>query len=242
MLKVNNLKISVEGKAILNGVSLVVKPGEVVALMGPNGCGKSSLAYTLAGSPSYIIDSQESQIFLDEENLLEMTPDKRAQTGLFLAFQYPMEIEGISVREFLLSVLRKKGKEISALDLKQEIQKEAKEMKINLDLLKRGLNEDFSGGEKKKMEILQMKILKPKYVILDEIDSGLDIDALKIVAKGVRELVQKNKTGVLVITHYQRILKHLEPDRVLVMKEGKIVKEGKSDLVSSLEKDGYEKI
>ncbi len=250
-LLVKNLHISIAGKEVLKSVDLEIKPGEVVALMGPNGSGKSTLAYALAGHPNYEVIKKNSknqklkaEISLNGEDLLEKTPDERARLGLFLAMQYPIAIPGVTVREALLAALRSRTREksVSALELKKKVEGVAAEFGMNVDLLKRGLNEGFSGGEKKKMEILQMKILGPKYAVLDETDSGLDIDALKIVARGASLMAKKNKVGVLVITHYQRLLKYLRPDRVLVMKAGKIVREGGKSLVAELEKKGYGKI
>lgn len=218
-------------------MSLTVARGEVVALMGPNGCGKSTLAFSLMGHPSYEIT--EGNIGLDGKDITQATPDARSRAGLFLAVQYPVSIPGVSVREALLAALRARGESVSALELKKRIEAEARELAIDGELLKRSLNEGFSGGEKKKMEILQMRILVPKYAVMDETDSGLDIDALKIVAAGAAFMAKKKKTGILVITHYQRLLKYLKPDRVLVMKQGRIAKEGGRELVSKLEKSGY---
>jgi len=241
-LMVKKLFVDIEGKRVLKGVSLQVKAGEVVALMGPNGSGKSSLAQVLMGNPLYKlqITNYKLQIDLDGESLVEKTADERAKMGLFLAFQYPLGIEGVTVRQLLLTVMRGRDEKTSALEIKRQIEEVARKLKISRELLTRGLNDGFSGGEKKKMEILQMKILKPKYVIMDEVDSGLDIDALRLVADNVAEMAKENKIGVLVITHYKRLLKHLKPDRVLVMKAGEIVKEGGSELVRELERKGYE--
>ena len=240
MLEIKNLSVNIDKKEILKGVSLTISSGEVVALMGPNGSGKSTLALALMGHPSYtVIRDQKSGISLDGEDVTLKTPDQRARAGLFLAVQYPVSIPGVSVREALLASLRARGESVSALEVKKRIEAEAKKLAIDEELLKRSLNEGFSGGEKKKMEILQMRILAPKYAILDETDSGLDIDALKIVATGAAFMAKKKQTGILVITHYQRLLKYLKPDRVLVMKQGKIAKEGGPELVAELEKFGY---
>lgn len=247
MLTIDNLWVDIEGKSVLKGISLEIKPGEVVALMGPNGSGKSTLAYALMGHPAYVVDRDRGlKISLDGENIVDKTPDERARLGLFLAMQYPVAIPGVSVREAMLASLRAKNvtpaEKISALGLKKLVEEEAKVLGMGEDLLKRGLNEGFSGGEKKKMEILQMKILAPKYAILDETDSGLDIDALKQIAIEAGKMAKGNNIGILVITHYQRLLKYLRPDRVLVMKAGKIVREGGRELVGELEKEGYGKI
>jgi len=235
--EISELKVKIETKEILFGISLTIQPGEVVALMGPNGSGKSTLAYSLMGHPQYEVTG--GKIVLDGVDISQATPDERAKTGLFLALQYPVSIPGVSVREALLASLRSRGEKISALELKKRIENEAAELSIDEELLKRSLNDGFSGGEKKKMEILQMRILGPKYTILDETDSGLDIDALKIVAEGANYLAKEKNTGILVITHYQRLLSYLKPDRVLVMKQGKIAKEGGMELVEELERTGY---
>ncbi len=234
---VSDLAVKIDKKEILKGVSLTIGSGEVVALMGPNGSGKSTLAFALMGHPSYEITA--GSVDLDGGKITTATPDARSRAGLFLAVQYPVSIPGVSVREALLTSLRARGESVSALEVKKRIEAEAKELAIDEELLKRSLNEGFSGGEKKKMEILQMRILAPKYAILDETDSGLDIDALKIVAAGAAFMAKKKQTGILVITHYQRLLKYLKPDRVLVMKQGKIAKEGGLELVAELEKSGY---
>lgn len=239
MLKINNLKVKVEGKEILRGVDLTINDGEVVALMGPNGSGKSSLASTIIGNPRYEV--VEGIISFGGENMLAMKPDERANKGVYLAFQYPVAIPGVTVREMLLSALRVKNKDtkISALELRKTIEIEAEKLSLSPELLNRGLNEGFSGGEKKKMEILQMRILKPKLLILDEIDSGLDIDALRTLAESVAEMVAKNGMSVLAITHYKRVLNYLIPDRVAVMKNGVIVEQGGREIVKKLEKYGY---
>jgi Fe-S cluster assembly ATP-binding protein len=231
----------------LKGVDLEVKPGEVHAIMGPNGSGKSTLAYTLAGHPFYEVEAG-SQIELDQHNVLEFAPDQRAAAGLFLAFQYPVEVAGVKVQNFLrLAYNARFTAEPSklfptVLAFRQHLQALAKELKVKPELLSRGLNEGFSGGEKKRVEILQMAVLEPKYAILDETDSGLDVDAMRAVAEGVKKIVEKHQTGVIVITHYQRILKYLQPDFVHVMKAGRIVQSGGKDLAAELEAKGYEKV
>lgn len=200
-LEIRGLWVSVDGKEIIKGFDLEIYPGEVVALMGPNGSGKSSLAYAVAGHPRYQVISKKDQVIsLDGEDLLSMSPDERANKGLFLAMQQPVGIPGVNVRQLLLASLRAKNKKVSALELKNRIENEASKLNLDLSLLSRGINDGFSGGERKKMEILQMRIVSPKYAILDETDSGLDIDALKIVAKSAYEQAQKNNLGVLVIT------------------------------------------
>lgn len=247
MLKVKNLKVSIEGKEILKGVSLEVNKGEVVAIMGPNGSGKSTLAYTIMGHPGYVVASTKSEaprskteMSIDGVDILGKTPDERARMGLFLATQYPVSVPGVNVREVLLASLRQKGEKVSALELKKKVEMIAGELKLSPDLLKRGINEGFSGGEKKKMEILQMRILNPKYAVLDETDSGLDIDALKIVAEGAVTMA-KEGAGVLVITHYKRLLSFLKPNRVMVLKNGLFVDQGGEELIDKLEKEGYKK-
>ncbi|OGJ21860.1 MAG: Fe-S cluster assembly ATPase SufC [Candidatus Pacebacteria bacterium RIFCSPHIGHO2_01_FULL_46_10] len=238
MLKITNLHVSVEKTPILSGVSLVVKPGEVHAIMGPNGSGKSTLAYTLAGHPKYVVT--RGSVKLDKHNLLEMTPDERARTGLFLAFQYPVEIGGVSVQNFLRAAYEAKfGPLKSILEFREALRKEGEKVGVKKELLERNVNEGFSGGEKKRLEILQMMVLKPSVAVLDETDSGLDVDAIKTVARGVRAVIAAHNTGVIVITHYQRILKYLEPEFVHVMVKGKIVKSGGQKFAEELEKNGY---
>lgn len=240
MLKIKNLKVAVDGKEILKGVDLSLEKGKVLALMGPNGSGKSSLASTIIGNPKYEV--KEGKIIFDGGDLLTLTPDERANKGIYMAFQYPVAIPGVTVREMLLTALRQKNKEIkvSALELKKIVEIEAEKLFLSPELLNRGLNEGFSGGEKKKMEILQMRILKPRLLILDEIDSGLDIDALATIAKNVDEMVREYGMSVLVITHYQRVLTYLNPDSVAVMKDGLIVERGGKEIVDRLEKSGYQ--
>lgn len=251
-LQIKNLHVAVvnqqtESKTpILLGVNLTVKPGEVHAIMGPNGSGKSTLAYTLAGHPFYEVASGE--ISLNGQDVLSKSPDERAALGLFLAFQYPVEVAGVKVQNFLRLAYNARfanePKKLfpSVLAFRKHLESLAKELKVNPELLKRGLNEGFSGGEKKRVEILQMAVLEPKYAILDETDSGLDVDAMKAVALGVKKIIEKYNTGVIVITHYQRILKYLQPDFVHVMKKGQIVQSGGGELAKELESKGYEKI
>jgi Fe-S cluster assembly ATP-binding protein len=240
MLEIKGLKVKVEDKEILNGVDLTIEEGEIVALMGPNGSGKSSLASTIIGNPKFEVG--EGNITFEGEDLLLLPADKRANLGIYLAFQYPVAIPGVTVREMLLASLRQKNKEIktSALELKGNVEKEAAKLRIDNELLNRGLNEGLSGGEKKKMEILQMRVLKPKLLILDEIDSGLDVDAMRTVAKSIALMVKENKMSVLVITHYQRILNYLTPDKVAVIKAGRVVEIGGREIIERLEERGYE--
>lgn len=237
MLKIQNLEIKIEDKEILKGVDLEVKDGEVVALMGPNGSGKSSLANALIGNPKYEVKSGE--MIFDGVNITEMKPEERARLGVIMSFQYPVAIPGVTVREMLLASLRGRGLTVSALDIKNQVEKEGEKLHIDPVLLKRSINEGFSGGEKKKLEILQMRILKPKLLILDEVDSGLDIDALALIANNIKELVKETGMCVLVITHYQRLLKYLVPDRVVVLKKGEVVDRGGVEIVDKLEKEGY---
>jgi len=241
MLDIKNLKASVEGKKILNGFDLKIKPGEVHAIMGPNGSGKSTLANVLTGKNGYEI---EGKILYQGKDLLTLPIEERAQKGLFMAFQYPLEIPGVNTNNFLktsLNTIRKvRGlKELDALDFLKLIKTKAKNLKIDEKILNRQLNVGFSGGEKKKNEILQMTILEPKLAILDETDSGLDIDAIKVVSDGVNSLRSKERS-FLIITHYQRLLDYIKPDFVHVLINGKIVKSGGPELALDLEEKGYE--
>lgn len=246
LLQITDLKVQIEDKTILNGISLEVQPGEIHAIMGPNGSGKSTLASTLAGHPSYEV--LDGSVKLDGQELLELSPDERAQKGLFLAFQYPVEVPGVSVQNFLRQAYeaRFKGqaekKFNKVIEFRRHLQKIAKDLKINPEFLTRGLNEGFSGGEKKQLEILQMAVLEPEFAILDETDSGLDIDAIKKVSAGVQHIIEQQKTGVIVITHYRRILEYLKPDFVHVVVKGKIIESGGWEVVEKLEKKGYQEM
>jgi Fe-S cluster assembly ATP-binding protein len=242
MLNIKNLHASIEEKPILKGIDLVVNPGEVHAIMGPNGSGKSTLASILAGREEYIVN--EGSIEFNGKDLLEMAPEERAGEGVFLAFQYPVEIPGVSTANFLktaLNEIRKyRGLEtIDAMDFLALMKEKAKLVELDMSFLQRSLNEGFSGGEKKRNEIFQMAMLEPKLSILDETDSGLDIDALRIVAQGVNALRSPDKATIL-ITHYQRLLNYIVPDFVHVLYKGKIVKTGGKELALELEEKGYD--
>jgi Fe-S cluster assembly ATP-binding protein len=245
LLEIKNLHVAVNDQEIVRGVDLVVSTNEVHAIMGPNGSGKSTLAYALMGHPGYEIT--EGEILLDGENVVELAADERAQRGLFLAFQYPHAVPGVTVTSFLRSALnairkaRAGGEDdpIKIPELRKELTAAMEQLKVPKEMAGRYLNEGFSGGEKKRVEILQMALLKPSIAVLDETDSGLDIDALKIVAAGVRKLVGP-EMGALVITHYQRILNYIRPDYVHVFVDGGIVAEGGPELAEKLEAEGYE--
>lgn len=242
-LSISNLHVQVQDKEILHGVTLTVNSGEIHAVMGPNGSGKSTLAYTLAGHPFYSVT--EGDMEMDGVRINENSPDERANKGLFLAFQYPVEVSGVRVNNFLKIAYEQrfagedKKKFPTVLAFRKHVEALAEELQVSKELLSRGLNEGFSGGEKKRLEILQMAVLEPKYAIMDETDSGLDVDAIKAVAAGAKKIVTKHNTGVLVITHYQRILKYLEPDYVHVMVKGKIIRSGGREFAEELEKTGY---
>ena len=243
MLKVENLHAAVDGKAILKGLSLEIPAGEVHAVMGPNGAGKSTLSYVLTGRSGYEVTGGTAT--LDGENLLALAPDARAARGLFLSFQYPLEIPGVPALTFIRTALnaqhRARGEaEVSAPAFLKLAREKAVALKIDFDMLKRALNVGFSGGEKKRMEIFQMAMLSPRFLILDETDSGLDIDALRIVSDGVNALRSPDR-AMLVITHYQRLLDYIRPDRVHVLAGGRIVASGGPDLAHELERDGYER-
>jgi len=243
MLKIKDLKANIDKKFILDGFNLEIKPGEIHAIMGPNGSGKSTLSNILSGKKGY---ETSGQITFENQNLFNLEADERAHKGIFLAFQYPLEIPGVNTNIFLktsLNAIRKaKGeKELDAIEFLKLVKTKAKKLKFEEEKLNRQLNVGFSGGEKKKNEILQMSILDPKLCILDETDSGLDIDALKIVANGVNSLKKKNN-AFLIITHYQRLLNYIKPDFVHVLMNGKIVKSGGPELALELEKKGYENL
>ncbi|MEO1066111.1 MAG: Fe-S cluster assembly ATPase SufC [Pseudomonadota bacterium] len=243
MLEIKNLhaRIEEDGTEIIRGLSLSVKPGEVAAIMGPNGSGKSTLSYILAGREDYEVT--EGEILFNGENILEMDPAERAASGLFLAFQYPVEIPGVPTMTFLKTAMNAQRKargedELATPDFIKLVKEAAGKLSISMDMLKRPLNVGFSGGEKKRAEILQMALLNPHMCVLDETDSGLDIDALKIVSDGVNELRAENR-GFLVITHYQRLLEHIVPDTVHVLYKGQIIKSGDKSLALELEANGY---
>ncbi len=243
MLDISNLHVSIGGKPILGGLSLSVPAGEVHAVMGPDGAGKSTLSYTLAGRPGYEVT--EGSATLDGHDLLALSPDARAARGIFLSFQYPLEIPGVPALTFIRTALNAQHKargepETSAPEFLKRVREAAAKLRMDMDMLKRGLNVGFSGGEKKRMEILQMIMLEPRFLILDETDSGLDIDALRIVSEGVNALRSPDR-GMLVITHYQRLLDYIRPDRVHVLAAGRIVASGGPELALDLEREGYGK-
>ena len=242
MLKIDNLHARIDGKSILNGINLDINPGEVHAIMGPNGSGKSTLASVIAGKEDYEI--RQGKIMFEKEEISELSADERAHKGLFLSFQYPVEIPGVTVTNFIKTSLNEsrkaKGlKEMPANKMLQLIKEKSEMLEIDRKFLSRSLNEGFSGGEKKRNEIFQMAMLEPKLAILDETDSGLDIDALKVVANGVNKLKSADN-ATLLITHYQRLLDYIVPDFVHVLIDGKIVKSGNKDLALDLEKNGYD--
>jgi Fe-S cluster assembly ATP-binding protein len=241
MLEVKNLSVSIHGKPILDGLNLTVEKGQVAAIMGPNGSGKSTLSYVIAGKPDYEVTSGE--VLLDGENILELDPDVRATKGVFLAFQYPVEIPGVATMTFLKAALnaqrRARGEgDLTTPDFMRAVRGAAAQLKVDPEMLKRAVNVGFSGGEKKRVEILQMALLQPRLAVLDETDSGLDIDALRIVAEGVNAL-RSPERAFLIITHYQRLLDHIKPDVVHVMAKGRIVKTGGPELALELERNGY---
>ncbi|HDE8096893.1 TPA: Fe-S cluster assembly ATPase SufC [Staphylococcus aureus] len=239
-LEIKDLHVSIEDKEILKGVNLTINTDEIHAIMGPNGTGKSTLSSAIMGHPSYEVTKGE--VLLDGVNILELEVDERAKAGLFLAMQYPSEITGVTNADFMRSAINAKREEAQEINLMQFIKKLDKNMDfldIDKDMAQRYLNEGFSGGEKKRNEILQLMMLEPKFAILDEIDSGLDIDALKVVSKGINQMRGEN-FGALMITHYQRLLNYITPDKVHVMYAGKVVKSGGPELAKRLEEEGYE--
>ena len=242
MLSVKNLKASIEGNQILKGVDMEVKPGEIHAILWPNGSGKRTLASVLTGREDY--ETEEGEVLFDNQQLLEMEPEERARAGLFLAFQYPVEIPGVTMTNFMkqsVNEIRKaQGKEeMKSADFLKLMREKAKMVGIDDQMMKRAVNEGFSGGEKKRNEILQMALMEPKLSIMDETDSGLDIDALKTVANGVNQL-SSNDNAFVIITHYQRLLNHIVPDYVHVLYDGQVVKSGDKDLAYELEEKGYD--
>ncbi len=241
LLEIKNLHVEIEDKKILRGLNLTVEKGQVAAIMGPNGSGKSTLAYVLAGKEDYVVT--QGEVLFDGENVLEMEPDERAAKGVFLAFQYPLEIPGVATMTFLRTALNAQRKrrgeaELSTPDFMKRVKDAAAKLEINPDMLRRAVNVGFSGGEKKRNEILQMALLEPRLAVLDETDSGLDIDALKIVSEGVNRL-RSPERSFIVITHYQRLLNYIVPDVVHVMARGRVVKSGGKELALELEAKGY---
>ncbi len=246
VLKIENLHVAVDGKEILKGVNLTIRQGEVHALMGPNGSGKSTLSYALAGHPNYEVTAGTAT--LGDVDLLELEPDDRAKAGLFLAFQYPTSIPGVTLANFLRHAVtnirnpdRKEGEDLIPMrDFRKELKSHMDDLGVDADFARRYLNEGFSGGEKKRAEILQLSMLAPAFAILDETDSGLDIDAVRVVSEGVNRCAQRIGTGTLVITHYQRILNYIKPQFVHIFFGGRVVESGGPELVEKLERDGYD--
>ncbi|MEA2176543.1 MAG: Fe-S cluster assembly ATP-binding protein [Blastocatellia bacterium] len=242
MLEIRDLHATVDGNEILRGINLTINKGEVHAIMGPNGSGKSTLAKVLAGHPSYVVTRGE--VLYEGRNLLELAPDERAREGIFLAFQYPIEVPGVSNAQFLRLAYNEKRKhlgeeELDPLEFKDLLKERAKIVEMESSFMTRAVNEGFSGGEKKRNEILQMAVLEPKLAVLDETDSGLDIDALRIVAGGVNKL-RTSENAIILVTHYQRLLNYIVPDYVHVLSGGQIVKEGGKELALELEEKGYD--
>ncbi|EHL7276435.1 Fe-S cluster assembly ATPase SufC [Staphylococcus pseudintermedius] len=239
-LEIKDLHVSIDDKEILKGVNLTINTGEIHAIMGPNGTGKSTLSSAIMGHPSYEVT--QGEVLLDGVNVLELEVDERAKAGLFLAMQYPSEITGVTNADFMRSAInaqREEGNEINLMQFIKKLDKQMDFLDMDKDMAQRYLNEGFSGGEKKRNEILQLMMLQPKFAILDEIDSGLDIDALKVVSKGINEM-RGEEFGLLIITHYQRLLNYITPDHVHVMYNGIVVKSGGAELAKRLEEEGYE--
>ncbi|HEV7889518.1 MAG TPA: Fe-S cluster assembly ATPase SufC [Pyrinomonadaceae bacterium] len=242
MLEIRDLHATVDGKEILRGINLTIKKGEIHAIMGPNGSGKSTLAKIIAGHPAYVVTKGE--VLFEGRNLLELAPDERAREGVFLAFQYPVEVPGVSNAQFLRLAYNEKKKhrgeeELDPLEFKDLLAERAKVVEMDAGLMSRSVNEGFSGGEKKRNEILQMAVLEPKLAVLDETDSGLDIDALRIVSEGVNKL-RTPENAVVLVTHYQRLLNYIVPDQVHVLYRGRIVRSGGKELAMELEEKGYD--
>lgn len=241
MLLIKNLHVSISKKEILKGIDLSIKPGEIHAIMGPNGAGKTSLVMSLMGKPEYKVENQKSKIKIDDEDILALPPEKRAKRGLFVSFQQPVEITGVSVLAFLRTAYNSlhPDKKVPLSEFKKDVLAALFTVGLPEDFMQRSMNVGFSGGEKKRAEIAQLLVLKPKYAVLDEIDSGLDVDSLKAVAKSIAAAAKKYTMGLLLITHYQRILHYVKPDAVHVLVDGKIKKSGDMKLVTKIEKDGY---
>ncbi len=240
-LKIKDLTVQIEDKIILDGFNLEIKSGETHAIMGPNGTGKSTLSKVIMGDPSYTII--KGDILYDDVSILDMTVDERARLGIFLAMQSPLEVEGVTNADFLRSaVFSKEGKNFKLFKFIKELETTTEKLKFNKDFIHRGVNQGFSGGERKKNEILQMYMLKPSIVMLDEIDSGLDVDSLRVVGENITDYKATFKCGILVITHYQRLLDYIEPDYVHIMMNGKIIKSGDKTLVKYIEEHGYEQV
>ncbi len=240
MLNIKDLKVTVEGKNILNGVSLDISENSIHALMGQNGSGKSTLAQTIMGNPFYKVNL--GQILFEGKDILDDRPEERSKNGIFLSFQYPSEVSGVRISSYLRLIYNNSHKDkLSPVKFRGLLEEKIKLLGIKDEMLHRSLNEGFSGGEKKKMEMLQMLLIEPKLAILDEVDSGLDVDALKMVSGAVNYLKEKNNMAVLVITHYARILKYLEPDYVHIMDEGRIIKSGDKKLAQEIEENGYQR-
>ncbi len=242
-LEIKNLRVKIEDKEILKGINLTLQEGEIHAIMGPNGSGKSTLAYTIMGHPKYEII--EGDILLDGKSILEWTTDERARAGMFLGFQHPQSISGVTLSSLLRTAMIVRDEERrppNIIKFTKELRSLAKDLNMRSELTERYVNEGFSGGERKKNEVLQMLVLKPRFAFLDEPDSGLDVDALRDVAEGINRLHQETNAGIMIITHYQRILRYVQPDRLTILKDGLIVKTGGPELAEEIEKQGYESI